>query len=64
MCNRWKEAYVGGFNIGDEYLGLSKRFGYWRDTHIKLKVQQYLHLQWQFYKDWRFAAIKTMLIMN
>jgi cardiolipin synthase len=52
-----KEAYVGGFNIGDEYLGLSKRFGYWRDTHIKIKGSAIGGLQWQFYKDWRFAAI-------
>ena len=31
-----KEAYLGGFNVGNEYLGLSKKFGYWRDTHIKI----------------------------
>src|SRR5690606_38141441 len=27
-------GYIGGFNIGDEYLGKSKKFGYWRDTHL------------------------------
>src|SRR5699024_10145498 len=32
-----REAYVGGFNIGDEYLGRSKKFGHWRDTHIRIK---------------------------
>jgi cardiolipin synthase A/B len=26
-------GYVGGFNVGDEYLGLDSKFGYWRDTH-------------------------------
>ncbi|RZH87915.1 cardiolipin synthase, partial [Staphylococcus aureus] len=26
-------GYVGGFNVGDEYLGKSTKFGYWRDTH-------------------------------
>ena len=25
-------GYVGGFNVGDDYLGLGK-LGYWRDTH-------------------------------
>lgn len=55
-----KEAYVGGFNIGDEYLGLSKKFGYWRDTHIKIKGSAVEALQWQFCKDWRFAAPKTI----
>ncbi|MCF6460478.1 cardiolipin synthase [Clostridium sp. Cult3] len=53
-----KEAYVGGFNIGDEYLGLSKKFGFWRDTHIKIKGTAVGGLQWRFFKDWRFAAHK------
>nr|BFF33538.1 hypothetical protein KUHPSE09_08240 [Staphylococcus epidermidis] len=30
-------GYVGGFNVGDEYLGKSKKFGYWRDTHLRIK---------------------------
>ncbi|MYL61517.1 cardiolipin synthase, partial [Virgibacillus halodenitrificans] len=30
-----KIGYVGGFNVGDEYLGLDKKFGYWRDTHLR-----------------------------
>ena len=30
-------AYIGGFNIGAEYLGKSTKFGNWRDTHIKLQ---------------------------
>jgi cardiolipin synthase len=53
-----KEAFVGGFNIGDEYLGLSKKFGFWRDTHIKIKGTAVAGLQWRFFKDWRFAAHK------
>lgn len=51
-----REAYVGGFNIGDEYLGRSEKFGYWRDTHLKIKGSAVEDLQWQFCKDWRFAA--------
>lgn len=54
-----KEAYVGGFNIGDEYLGLSKKFGFWRDTHIKIKGTAVEGLLWRFFKDWRFAAHKN-----
>lgn len=30
-------GYVGGFNVGNEYLGLSKKFGYWRDTHLRIQ---------------------------
>src|SRR5699024_3443487 len=31
-----KIGYIGGFNIGDEYLGRSEKFGYWRDTHLRI----------------------------
>lgn len=51
-----KEAYIGGFNIGDEYLGLSKKFGYWRDTHIKVEGSAVSSLQWRFFLDWKFAT--------
>lgn len=50
------EAYVGGFNIGDEYLGKNKKFGYWRDTHIKIKGSAVDSLQQRFLLDWRYAS--------
>lgn len=51
-----QEAYVGGFNIGDEYRGLSPRFGYWRDTHLNIKGSAIDALEMRFLLDWRFAA--------
>lgn len=51
-----KEAYMGGFNIGDEYIGKSKKFGNWRDTHVKVKGSAISSLQWRFFLDWRFAS--------
>ncbi len=51
-----KEAYIGGFNVGDEYLGRSKKFGNWRDTHIRIEGSAVNSLQWRFYLDWRFAS--------
>src|SRR5262249_9619726 len=30
-------AFTGGYNIGDEYLGRSARFGPWRDTQLRLE---------------------------
>jgi len=51
-----KEAFVGGFNIGDEYLGLKKKFGFWRDTHIKIEGTAVKGLLWSFMRDWRFAS--------
>lgn len=51
-----KEAFIGGFNIGDEYLGLKKKFGFWRDTHIKIVGTAVDGLLWRFIKDWKFAS--------
>jgi len=45
-------AYIGGFNVGDEYLGLKKKFGYWRDTHLKIKGGAVDHIQGRFILDW------------
>lgn len=30
-------AYTGGVNIADEYINKKKRFGYWKDTAIKIR---------------------------
>src|SRR5690606_38679786 len=32
-----KVAALGGLNFGKEYLGQSKRFGPWRDTHLEVR---------------------------
>ncbi|MDQ0208698.1 cardiolipin synthase [Alkalicoccobacillus murimartini] len=45
-------AYIGGFNVGDEYLGLNKKFGYWRDTHFKIKGASVNQIQGRFILDW------------
>lgn len=31
-----KVAFTGGINIGDEYANIEKRFGYWKDTAVKI----------------------------
>lgn len=49
-------GYVGGFNIGNEYLGLSKRFGFWRDMHLKIAGSAVNDLELRFLLDWRFAS--------
>ncbi|RXZ83546.1 cardiolipin synthase [Paenibacillaceae bacterium] len=51
-----KYGYIGGFNIGDEYLGLAKRFGAWRDTHLKLEGGAVQQIQVQFMLDWNIAS--------
>lgn len=29
-------GYVGGFNIGKEYIDKDPKFGHWRDTHMRI----------------------------
>ena len=50
------KAYVGGFNIGREYLGMDKKFGYWRDTHLKLEGASVVSLHIRFILDWNYAT--------
>lgn len=49
-------GYLGGLNVGDEYLGLDKKFGFWRDTHLRLIGDSVLSLQIRFILDWRNAS--------
>jgi len=30
-------AFLGGLNVGDEYLSRNKRFGFWRNNFLKLE---------------------------
>ncbi len=49
-------AFVGGHNVGDEYLGRSKKFGDWRDTHVKVQGPAALDCQRIFLEDWYWAT--------
>ncbi|MER1999585.1 MAG: cardiolipin synthase, partial [Lysinibacillus sp.] len=49
-------GYIGGFNVGDEYLGLKDKFGYWRDTHLRIEGSSVHPLQTRFLLDWNQAA--------
>ncbi|MFO6497002.1 cardiolipin synthase [Bacillus sp. z60-11] len=49
-------GYVGGFNVGDEYLGLNPKFGYWRDTHLRIKGTAVHSIQTRFILDWNQAS--------
>lgn len=50
-------GYTGGFNVGDEYLGHNKKFGYWRDTHLRIEGSALHPLQTRFILDWNQASI-------
>jgi len=54
-------GYLGGINIGDEYLGRSRRFGDWRDTHLKIMGESVDSQQYRFLLDWNFASGDDLL---
>ena len=53
-------AFTGGLNIGDEYLGKNPRYGFWRDTHLRLEGPAVAELQSVFVEDWDFAAQENL----
>ena len=54
-------GYTGGINIGDEYMGRNKKFGYWRDTHIRIEGTSVYMLQMTFLIDWYYNTKKVLL---
>ena len=49
-------AFVGGHNVGDEYLGICKKFNGWRDTHLKICGPAALGVRISFARDWYWAT--------
>ena len=55
-----KVGFVGGFNVGDEYLGRDPKFGEWRDTHIRLTGSCVIDLSMRFLLDWRYTTKENL----
>ena len=53
------ESWIGGHNVGDEYLGLDEQIGPWRDTHVHIVGPAAQHAQLIFLADWYWAT-RTM----
>lgn len=51
-----QHGWLGGLNVGNEYLGQDLRYGNWRDTHLKLTGPAVLALQLSFVEDWFWSA--------
>lgn len=52
-------AWIGGHNVGDEYMGRDPKFGHWRDTHMRLEGPAVLKAQLSFLEDWHWATEQT-----
>lgn len=57
-------GFVGGLNIGDEYLGKSEEYGFWRDTHLKVSGESVGALQLIFLQDWYYMTKEEFKIQN
>ncbi|MBW0147193.1 cardiolipin synthase [Marinobacter arenosus] len=51
-----REAWVGGHNVGDEYLGLDPELSPWRDTHVKIEGPAAVQVQLTILSDWYWAT--------
>ena len=49
-------GFVGGINLGDEYLGTGLGQETWRDTHCRIEGPAVLGLQLAWLEDWNWAA--------
>jgi cardiolipin synthase A/B len=54
-------AYIGGYNIGDDYLGLDPEWGYWRDAAVRVRGNAVLAAEVRFFLDWNYAAPRDPL---
>jgi cardiolipin synthase len=46
------EAWLGGHNVGIEYVGDDQRVGPWRDTHLRVSGPAVNAIQLAFLEDW------------
>ena len=51
-----EQAFIGGLNVGDEYLGLKPPLSPWRDTHIQIRGPAVAGIQLAFIEDWYWAT--------
>lgn len=55
-----KIGFTGGMNIGDDYIGLNDKHGFWRDTQLRIEGDAVYDLQAIFLHDWFFVSKKRV----
>lgn len=56
-----KIGYLGGFNIGKEYIDEKPKLSPWRDYHLKITGEGVSYLQSVFFSDWRRSTNEDLL---
>lgn len=49
-------SYIGGFNIANQYVETTEKFGYWRDTHLRIYGPATSLLQHKFFSSWNVSV--------
>ncbi|MFK4998795.1 hypothetical protein ACI2OX_20345 [Bacillus sp. N9] len=57
-----KIGYLGGYNIGKEYIDLDPELSPWRDYHVRLLGEGVVDLENEFLMDWKRATGKVFPI--
>lgn len=52
-------AYTGGFNLADEYINATRRFGYWKDAGIRMEGECVWSFTTMFLEMWRYITGKN-----
>ncbi|QVK19027.1 cardiolipin synthase [Mycoplasmatota bacterium] len=55
-----KIAYIGGFNIGDKYLGRDKKLGLWVDSQLKIIGNATTPIEKRFLADYMYCSKKEI----
>src|SRR5690606_19731171 len=57
-------GYVGGMNVGDEYIGLRPSLSPFRDTHLRIEGPAVWQLQARFILDYTFASGRELCLRD
>ena len=53
-----KTAFTGGINIADEYINVTTRFGYWKDTGVRIEGKAVWNFTAMFLQMWNAFALE------
>ena len=51
-----KVGFTGGYNLADEYFGITKPYGHWKDTGLRLEGPAVRNLTAQFLELWSLST--------
>lgn len=62
VVDGWR-GFVGGLNVGDEYLGCKPPLAPWRDTHMEMQGPAVADLQLAFDENWQWITRQPLALL-